>query len=125
MFHAPNQHRFKKKGHALASDDSFGNNGLFMIPHPKIKNYVFVTQVSDGEGWEHVSVSVAEAGKRQHRCPTWGEMCMIKQMFWDESDCVIQYHPEKSQYVNVHPFVLHLWRPIGIEIPIPDKIMVG
>jgi hypothetical protein len=70
-------------------------------------------------GWEHVSVS------RQDRCPLWDEMCQIKSMFWDEDDCVIQYHPPRSEYVNLHKNCLHLWRPIGIELPMPDSIMVG
>lgn len=36
-----------------------------------------------------------------------------------------QYHPPKSAYVNNHPNCLHLWRPIGIEMPRPPSIMVG
>ena len=30
---------------------------------------------SDGLGWDHVSVSLAD------RCPTWAEMCFIKDLF--------------------------------------------
>lgn len=74
---------------------------------------------SDGAGWEHVSVS------RKDRCPTWEEMCQIKDMFWDEDDCVVQYHPPKEDWVNNHPNCLHLWRPIGVEFPRPPSIMVG
>jgi hypothetical protein len=50
---------------------------------------------------------------------------MIKDIFWDEDDCVIQYHPPKEDYIDNHKFCLHLWRPIGVEIPRPPKIMVG
>lgn len=67
--------------------------------------------------WEHVSVSLP----RQRRCPTWPEMCFIKDLFWDEEETVIQYHPKKSDYVNIHPFVLHLWKPAHIAIPMPPK----
>lgn len=123
MFHVPEKYRWSKGPNASTEAD--GNNGFFVVPHHRIKGYVFYMQASDGMGWEHVSVSVTESGKRQHRCPTWAEMCWVKSQFWDEEDCVIQYHPAKSEYVNMHPFVLHLWRPIGQEIPIPDKIMVG
>ena len=70
-------------------------------------------------GWEHVSVS------RRDRCPTWDEMCLVKALFWDEEDCVIQYHPPRSEYVNNHPNCLHLWRPIGVSLPMPPSIMVG
>lgn len=74
---------------------------------------------SDGRGWEHVSASIS------NRCPTWDEMTKIKQLFWDDEDCVIQYHPPKSDYVNNHPYCLHLWRPIDKEIIRPPKSLVG
>lgn len=56
------------------------------------------------DGWEHVSVSLG------NRCPTWDEMCFVKNLFWDEEDIAIQFHPAKSEYVNLHPYALHLWR---------------
>jgi hypothetical protein len=74
---------------------------------------------SDGEGWEHVSVSLED------RCPTWDEMCQVKGMFWGDDDCVMQLHPPKSEWVNNHPFCLHLWRPVGVDIPTPPMLMVG
>ena len=46
-------------------------------------------------------------------------------MFWDEEDCVVQYHPPKSDYVNIHKNCLHLWRPTDGELPRPPKIMIG
>ena len=71
-----------------------------------------------GGGWEHISVGY------KNRTPTWDEMCIVKDIFFDEEECVVQYHPPKSEYVNNHPYVLHLWKPIGIKIPMPPKIMV-
>lgn len=124
MFHVPEKHRVKN--HPLIPSTSLdGNNGFFIIPHYKIQNYYLIIQASDGMGWEHVSVSVGEKGKKQNRCPTWGEMCWVKDQFWDDTDCVIQYHPVKKEYVNMHPYVLHLWKPIGVELPTPESIMVG
>jgi hypothetical protein len=125
MFHVPEKYRMTNRHSRLFSDASWGNNGFFVIPHNRIHGYVIYAQVSDGMGWEHVSVSVAHADKKQSRCPTWEEMCHVKSLFWDEEDCIIEYHPAKSEYVNMHPFVLHLWRPTDQVIPIPDKIMVG
>ena len=58
---------------------------------------------------EHVSVSL------NRRCPNWDEMCMIKNIFWDEEELVAQFHRPKSQYVNFFPHCLHLWRKIGWE----------
>lgn len=71
-----------------------------------------------GGGWEHVSVCPA------NRCPTWEEMCKIKDMFWNSNEVVMQIHPEKSAYVNIMPNCLHLWKPIDQEIPVPPILYV-
>lgn len=119
----------------LASDSSYGNNGFFVIPHHRIALYYYQCQVSDGMGWQHVSISlikdIAPARLRRkqfsmvERCPTWEEMCYIKSLFWDDEESVMQLHPPKSQWVNNHPYCLHLWKPDSIEIPLPLDIMVG
>lgn len=54
---------------------------------------------------EHVSVVVSNK-----RTPTWEEMCFVKDIFWDDTDEVIQIHPKKSEYCNLHTTCLHLWR---------------
>lgn len=108
----------------LGSDSSYGNNGFFIIPHHRITDYEYRVQVSDGE-WEHVSITVAPHNKKATRCPTWEEMCYIKELFWEPEDVVIQFHPKKSEYINMHPFCLHLWRSIDQVIPTPPSIMVG
>lgn len=120
MFKAPENHRITKHP-ILASDSSYGNNGAFSIPLSN-RSTAFVI-ISDGEGWEHVSVHIV--ADKEQRTPTWAEMCKIKDMFWDDEDCVIQYHPPKSDYVNNHKHTLHLWRPTNQEIPKPDSSMVG
>ena len=74
---------------------------------------------SNGGGWEHVSVSF------NHRCPTWEEMCEIKNMFFHPHEVVVQYHPAESEYVNTHPYCLHLWRPLEQDMPTPPAWMVG
>lgn len=109
-FHVPEKYRVTS-GH-LASDARFGNNGMF-----EWRKFIIIA--SDQLGWEHVSVSLPT------RCPTWEEMCRIKGMFWDAEDCVMQLHPPKALHVNNHNFCLHLWRPIGVEIPLPPVEMVG
>lgn len=92
-------------------------NGTFRIPL-KHGQTVFVI-ASDGMGWEHVSVS------RKDRCPTWEEMCQVKALFWGPEDCVLQFHPPESQYVNLHPHCLHLWRETGRDMPTPPMLLVG
>lgn len=117
-FHVPE--RLRILNGPQASDASYGNNGAFVIPASiGSKRAPIFAIASDGEGWEHVSVST------KHRPPTWDEMCFVKDLFWDGEDCVIQFHPPRSDYVNMHPHCLHLWRPTGIEIPRPPSILVG
>ena len=106
----------------LASDASGGNNGAFVLPGSMAKRRAGLFIIaSDGKGWEHVSVSVCG----EKRCPTWEEMCRVKESFWDAGDCVMQLHPPQSEYVNDHPFCLHLWRPVHGKIPQPDSSLVG
>lgn len=116
MFRVPNKYRKEKAG-VLSSDSSFGNNGVFVIPG--MNNMDLMCIASDGQGWEHVSVSL------KNRCPNWPEMCQVKDLFWGEEDCVIQFHPPKSEYVNCHPNCLHLWRPTNKKILRPPSLLVG
>lgn len=120
MFKVPERYRITKNA-LMASDASYGNNGAFIIDMSS--GTVALCIASDGEGWEHVSVHMSSDGK--DRTPTWAEMCKIKALFWDEEDCVMQLHPPKSDYVNNHKHCLHLWRPIGVEIPRPNTNLVG
>lgn len=120
MFKVPNKYR-NGTHPVLGSADCYGNNGFFQIPLED--NILANVMASVGLGWEHVSVHMVDNDKQE--TPTWDEMCIIKDMFWDEEDCVIQYHPPKSHYVNHHEHVLHLWRSTEHEIPVPDSILVG
>ncbi len=107
----------------LGSDESYGMNGMFFIPRLKV---VLRVVISDGDGmedgeqkWEHVSVSLRD------RCPTWDEMCFVKDMFFEADEAVMQLHPPKADYVNNHQYCLHLWKPGNATIPLPPSILVG
>lgn len=108
----------------LGSDASMGCNGFFVIPHQKIKDYFYQVMISDGMGWQHVSVSLASPNRKVERCPTWEEMCFIKDIFWDKDEAVMQIHPAEEDYVSNHHFCLHLWKP-DVGFPKPDPLMVG
>lgn len=73
----------------------------------------------ESEGWEHVSVST------RRRIPNWLEMSFVKDLFWKPEECVVQFHPPRSEYVNNHPNVLHLWRHTSLMFPMPPSILVG
>jgi hypothetical protein len=106
----------------LASTAADGNNGAFWFDSCAPGWRLFVI-ASDGDGWEHVSVHADRRG--QARTPTWAEMTLVKDLFWDADDAVMQLHPPRASYVNLHPHTLHLWRPIAIAIPLPPTYMVG
>jgi len=94
--------------------------GYFTVIGPRGAILRIVSSIGNDEyPWEHVSVSLG------HRVPNWTEMCFIKDLFWEDEECVVQYHPPKSQYVQNHPFVLHLWKHTNIPFPAPPSILVG
>lgn len=103
----------------FASTKADGFNGAFFIPHLNNSHAVYKVICSDGEGWEHVSVSLPD------RCPTWDEMCYVKSLFWDDHEAVIQIHPPQSEYVNNANYCLHMWRPVNQVLPLPPSWMVG
>ena len=47
----------------------------------------------------------------RHRCPTWAEMAELKNLFFQDGEIAIQFHPKKSEYVNEVKTALHLWEP--------------
>lgn len=94
------------------------SHGQFFV---EFESHTLTVLACDGsvDGWEHVSVSL------RNRCPNWREMCFIKSLFWEEEDAVIQIHPPKSQYVNNHPYCLHLWRNTRVQMELPPWTAVG
>lgn len=58
-------------------------NGAFKI---FVNGRALFCIASNGRGWEHVSVSP----KNQKRCPTWEEMCAVKNLFFEPEETVIQ-----------------------------------
>lgn len=95
--------------------------GAFEIPMQRSQVTLRII-ATNGKGeeprWEHVSVST------ESRCPTWDEMCFVKELFWKDEETVLQIHPAKSKYVNIHPYTLHLWRRPDRAFVLPPEIMV-
>lgn len=101
---------------ALMGDYGDEHNGAFIL---KIKGETYQVIVSNGGGWEHVSIS------HKHKIPSWTTMNTLKDLFFEEDEVVMQLHPAKKNYVNNHPNTLHLWKPINETIPTPPTWMVG
>lgn len=118
--------RYRKQEEPLFSTIEDGYKGVFKLRHKYMPNQILLTIISTGPKlqnniyddielykWEHVSVS------SPIRTPNWYEMCFIKNIFWDEEETVLQYHPPKSCYKNIHPYCLHLWKPTHFDIELP------
>lgn len=57
----------------------------------------------DGRRWMHVSCS------RPNRLPSWEELRLVKDTFIGRDRNALQILPRQEEYVNIHPYVLHLW----------------
>lgn len=104
------------------TDEAAGNQGAFLITGPRhdaLKIIAAAGLQRIENGWEHVSVSC------QNRCPTWEEMAFVKHLFWEHTECVVQFHPPSRVYVNEHPFCLHLWRDKRNGHRLPPTQLVG
>ncbi len=102
--------KFKQK-HPFAYKSSYGDpQGFFRIP---IGKKTLSVMVGSGGGWDHVSVSL------KHRCPTWEEMCFIKNIFFEKNELVIQFHPPEENYYSFHKYCLHMWKPWHQKIELP------
>lgn len=91
--------------------------GAFMVESPLGRACLRIYATSD-TGWDHVSVSLF------NRCPRWQEMQYVKLLFFKEDETAMQLHVPMEDHINVHPYVLHLWRPVNAKIPLPPKALV-
>ena len=102
------ENRYMVKGSIRKTEDgSIHVRYAIPIKEGKVRTFECIASIHKRPGncdLEHVSV------KGPKDTPRWETMCVIKDLFWDDEDEVIQYHPKKSEYVNMHKNVLHLWR---------------
>ncbi len=113
---------------ARKTDGDFGTAvgdkfGVFYFTRGTTQIIAIASSGNEEIAWEHVSARARDF--KGERTPTWAEMCWLKDQFWGDEERVVQFHPPKSEYVNNHPFVLHLFKPIGVEMPFPPSETVG
>lgn len=68
---------------------------------------------ADGHPWLHVSLS------RKKQLPSWSDIRLVKNLFIGGDRYAYQILPPQDRYVNINPFVLHLWSPLDHQ-PIPE-----
>ena len=99
-----------------------GLNGGYELQGPageRLRIIASTAEFPTSQGWEHVSVST------RRRTPNWREMCWVKDLFWEPDETVMQLHPPEREWISNHPYCLHLWRHVSLEIPMPPSILVG
>lgn len=120
--------KFLEEGRVAGPPGS--RHGEFVVRQPTTRARLRLL-VDDGGTWsehglpppafEHVSVSVVDSA----RCPVWSEMAWVKEQCWEAEEAVLEYHVPRSLHVNLHPGCLHLWRPLGVAVPLPPPVTVG
>lgn len=114
----PDQYRIKNHtvyAYATKDGEPFG---AFRIQGDEAKGRILNIIACNGAetGWEHVSVSLLDF---PNNTPSWEEMCLVKDLFWDNTETVVQYHVAAKDHVNMGE-VLHLWRWTQ-PFPMPPK----
>lgn len=106
-----------RRDHPQCGSSPFGEMfGWFVIP--VLDGELRILSGGFGDAWEHVSVS------HPFRCPTWGEMCRVKDLFWSGGETVLQFHPMQSEYVNTCENCLHLWKQAKVNHPLPPRELI-
>jgi len=73
---------------------------------------------NDGRDWYHVSFSYPD------RLPNWEATKEVKALFVGDERTAVQIFPPRKQWVNIHPFCLHLWCCLSEDI-IPEMAVAG
>lgn len=111
-----NFRRINLYGDGFLSDEA---NGAFIIDRYNNGEFYLVI-ASNGQGWDHVSVTIHKKnGGSVKKCPSYQEMMMIKEKLFSEEDVVFQLHPREEDYINTHPYCLHLWKPNNCNMVVP------
>lgn len=75
--------------------------------------------VAQEEGRWHLSISTPT------RYPSWDEIADARYDLLPDSIQVAMMLPPRAQYVNVHPYVFHLWESRDTGIPIEEGEAAG
>ena len=104
--------QYRNQNNPIGKSPHGVNYGWFTI-HRVSGTLQVMSSGSGNSEWEHVSVSLRD------RCPTWEEMCFVKNLFWHEEETVIQFHPKITKYVNKCKTCLHLWKKADHDHELP------
>lgn len=91
-------------------------DGFLAVRHRPNRLSLVVSAAVEGDGrpWLHLSVS----GFR--RLPSWEELVATKEAVVGTAHTAVQVIPDRDHYINLNPYVLHLFLPIDGDPFLPD-----
>jgi hypothetical protein len=104
--------RWRIRTGQFASDETAGFNGHFLVP---LEGHLWQVILSDGLGFRHLSATNAQ----KKILPPWTVLVRLKESFFADDEWAVIYLPAKDDYVNVHPYVHHIWAPLDEPLPKP------
>jgi hypothetical protein len=95
----------------------FGSGGGFR--RGNIQVLFTVARYDDGRTWIHASVC-GRRGENNWFLPDWEDIKRVKHDFIGPDRWAYQVFPSEKDYVNKHPYVLHLYALLEGEPALPD-----
>ncbi len=117
--HTLDKYRLREDERRIYGINGDSGNGFFKV---HVNGRSFKVIASTDEEWEHVIVSLWSV--RGKISPGWEDMNIIKKMFFDPGEQVVQYDPINMEYIQKHPYCIHLWRATRENIPSPPTDFV-
>lgn len=85
---------------------------------PPMQTVIISGSYRDDIPWLHVSTAWS------NRLPTWDEFRQIRDVFLDDGLIAVQVFPPKAEYINQHPYCLHLYARVDART-VPDLRIIG
>lgn len=82
-------------------------NGALVFDRVDGRRALYAIEEHHDGRWEHLSIS------RPDQIPSWDDLRQAKLDFFGPRVAVAQIIPSEKNYVNKHPYCLHLWRYLG------------
>lgn len=115
----------------MESLEKYANNTIgksnisksFLIPLNDNKK-AFVIASEDFVGWDHVSAHIisVESGSL-NRTPNNEEMQFLRNIFFEDEDVVVEFHPAKKDYINNYSYALHMWKSTDNVFSFPKRVV--
>lgn len=106
--HTLDSYRFNDAERTLFGQAGDEGNGVFDVI---VEEKPFFVIASNREGWEHVCIHGRDW------CISWSAIRALKDMFFEQEDKYFLTYLEQGKHLDPPFFWLHLWRPIGAELP--------